>query len=342
MKLTKKLLVWALLFIISFLNLSSINCALATDSVVGTFDGALQHVMWDHSTDLTSDAVREWVWWKMFNEQVIALIWYAIDVFIAIWVAVALIWAYKIMVSDKEDSNKEWMKMVMFWVLWVIIMVSAKFLANALVWDDGVISGNIKDAEVIVSRGEPGIVWLDWINFASQLYDKIVYPFIKIALYLVVWFLFFVTVAKVITYVTSTDDSTKKKAWWVIIRTVVWILIIMWAKQVVESIMWKQDSVTNPNNAKILADIWSHFTDIGSIPLIAQIINRVMWLTMLVILILIIVQAYRIFAKPDDSENRKRLWKTIVYIIIWVLVIWAAYAISTALVVNKLWEVGLI
>lgn len=340
MKSTKNLLVWTLLFIISFLNFSSISYVLAAPDVVDRYDGSLTHVMGDHAGDLTADAIDDWVNGDAFNKQVIALIWYAIDVFIAIWVAVALIWAYKIMVSDKEDSSKDWMKMVLFWILWVIIMVSAKFIANGLVWNNGVISGNITDAVGAVSD-TPGIVWLNWIRLASQLYDKILYPFIKIALYLVVWVLFFITVAKVVTYVTSTDDTTKKKAGWVIIRTVIWILIIMWAKQVVESIMWKQETVTNPNNAKLLSDIWSHITDFGSIPLIAQIINRVMWLTMLAILILIIIQAYSIFTKPDDSETRKKMGKTILYIVIWVLVIWAAYAISTVLVVNKLWEVGL-
>ncbi len=341
MKLTKKLLVGTLLFIISFLNFSSISYVLAAPGVVDTYSSSLEHIMGKHAGDLTADAVSESVNGEAFNEQVIALIWYAIDVFIAIWVAIALIWAYKIMVSDKEDSSKDWMKMVLFWILWIIIMVSAKFIANGLVWDNGVISGNINDAGVVVTNGEPGIIWLNWIRLASQLYDKILYPFIKIALYLVVWVLFFITVAKVVTYVTSTDDTTKKKAGWVIIWTVVWILIIMWAKQVVESIMWKQETVTNPDNAKMLSDIWSHFTDFGSVPLIAQIINRVMWLTMLAILILIIIQAYSLFTKPDDSENRKKIWKTILYIVIWVLVIWAAYAISTVLVVNKLWEVGL-
>lgn len=323
MKLTKKLLVGTLIFIISFLNFSSISYVFAESGIVKTFSDPLSQVIETHSEDFENDAVKEKRWWDMFNTQVIALIWYAIDVFIAVWIAIALIWSYKIMVSGKEETSKDWMKMVLYWVLWIIIMVSAKFLANGLVWDNGIIT-DIDDS-----------TWINWIRFASNLYNKILYPFIKIALYLVVWVLFFMTVAKVVTYVTSTDDSTKKKAGWVIIWTVIWILIIMWAKQVVESIMWKQDTVIN-QYATRLDKIWSHFTDFGSIPLIAQVINRVMWLTMFAIIILIIIQAYNLFTKPDDSESRKKIGKTILYIVIWVLVIGAAYAISTALVVNKL------
>ena len=52
--------------------------------------------------------------------------------------------------------------------------------------------------------------------------------------------------------------------------------------------------------------------------------------------VLIIIQAYRIFAKPDDEKNMGALKKTILYILIWILVIGASYAISTVLVVNKL------
>lgn len=339
MKLVKGLLFGFVLFVISFLNFLPISYTLANKSIVDTYTSSLSKTMGKHGGDLTDDAIREWTNGDAFNKQVIILIWYVIEIFIAIWVAVALFWSYKIMVSDKEDSSKDWIKMVLFWILWIIIMVSAKFLANSLVWDEGIISNNIQVWDVIISYENPAIVWFNWIKFASQLYGKIVYPFIKIALYLVVGVLFFITVAKVITYVTSTDDSAKKKAWWIIIWTVIWILIIMWAKQIVESIMWKQSTVAdweNLSNATQLSDIWNHITDFESIPLVAQVINWVMWLTMLIILILIIIQAYRIFSKPDDPKNRETMKKTILYIIIWVLVIWAAYAISTVLVVNRI------
>lgn len=322
----KKVLFSGILSIALALNLLAVF-PVSAQSLVDTYNGSISEVISSHNWDLTADAVEEWKWWKMFNKQVIALIWYAIDIFIAIWIAIALIWAYKIMVSDKEESSKDWLKMIIFWILWIVIMVSAKFLANGLVWEGGIVSDIDNNT------------WLNWIKFASQLYNKLLYPFIKIALYLVVWVLFFMTVAKVITFVTATDDSTKKKAGGVIIWTVVWILIIMWAKQVVESIMWKQSSVTDREKlswATKLSDIWNHITDFGSIPLIAQIINRVMWLTMFAIIVLIIIQAYRIFAKPDDEKNMGALKKTILYILIWILVIGASYAISTVLVVNKL------
>lgn len=82
--------------------------------------------------------------------------------------------------------------------------------------------------------------------------------------------------------------------------------------------------------------MWSQILQFGSVPIISQVINWVMWLTMLIVLVLVIVQAYKMFAKPDDPKNRESLKKTLLYIIIWVLVIWASYIISNVLVVNNI------
>ena len=101
MKLIKKVLIYWVLSVVMLINFLTISPALAKDSdLAKTYQGAISETIGDH-TDLTAEAV-DWVWWEVFNKQVVTLIWYAIDVFIAIWVAVALIWAYKIMVSNKE------------------------------------------------------------------------------------------------------------------------------------------------------------------------------------------------------------------------------------------------
>jgi hypothetical protein len=173
------------------------------------------------------------------------------------------------------------------------------------------------------------------MRFVSSLYEDLLYPFIKVALYFVIGILFFMMVWKVVAFVTATDDSVKKKAGWVIIRSVIWILIVMWAKQLVESVMWKQAQVLNQEAAWIDEQRPESILDFGSIPIVTQVINWVMWLTMLAILVLILIQWYKMFTKPDDPKTRESLKKTLLYIIIWVLVIWAAYAISSVLVINN-------
>ena len=324
MKRFKKLLLALSLFTLWFINVFGLCWVYAQNpgdrysEAIGITidDNTSRSALLGNETDKQSGA-------DVLNDQVLKIINFIINIFIVVWIMVAFFWAYEIMFSSKEDATKDWMKYVAFWVLWIIIMVSAKFLAYALVWNNGAISSN---------------VWIDdpnWIMLASDIYEKILFPFIKIVLYLVVWALFFMMVAKIVGFVTSTDDAAKKKAWGMIIWTVIWILIIMWAKQIVEAVMGKQEKVLQSNNWRI-DGMWDRLTEFWSVLLIAQVINWVMWLTMFVILVLIIIQAYKMFTKPDDPKNMESLKKTLLYIIIWVLVIWASYAISSILVVNRL------
>ncbi len=333
MKTIKKLLN---IFIFSFVLLINIGPIHNLTFAESPYDAALQKTT---NSESLHSAINWWdvvndpnlKWSDLFNEQVNQIIGYIIDIFIVIWIAIAFIGGYKIMTSDKEETLKEWIRLVAFGVLWIIIMVSAKFLATSLVWDNGIITEEFANENI--NKTPNGI------QFADNLYNKIMYPFIKIILYFVVWALFFVMAGKVIWFVMATDDGTKKKAWWIIIWSIVWILIVMWAKQIVESVMWNQADVLRENATWI--SWWDvewmgwQLLDFQSIPLIAQIINRVMGLTMFAILVLIIIQWYKIFTKPDDPNTVKWLKKAILYIIIWVLVIGAAYVISNALVINK-------
>ena len=320
-----------MLFIISFANLSVFSLVWAQETI-NPYKSVLNTTLKSGSLESVEfwDVVTGEKWADLFNDQILVLVKYVIYAFIVVWIAVAFFWGYKIMTSNKEEDMKEWLRLVIFGVLWIIIMVSAEFLATSLVWNDGLIRTEFAG----LGDDDP-----NWVQVAELLYNKVMFPFIKIALYLVVWALFFMMAAKVVSYVVSTDDTAKKKAWWTIIWCVVWILIVMMSKQVVEAVMWKQQTVLN-KEATMFAWwdlwIWEEIMDFGSIPLIAQIINWAMWLTMFVLLVLIVIQWYKMFTKPDDPKNRESLKKTLLYILIWVLVIGAAYVISNALVVDKL------
>ena len=342
MKRIKKALLAFTLLVFGLPNLCVFNLVLASNSPYDNVIKTTIHtpktgaVGWSLESVISNpeDIITDEVWGELVNEQVKQVIWYAINVFIIVWIAIAFIGGYKIMTSNTEDSMKEWIRFLVFGILWIIIMVSANFLAEWLVWDGGIINGQFG-----VQEGEPS-----WIAIAKNVYERLMYPFIKMALYLVVWALFFMMATKVITFVISTEETAKKKAWWIILRCLIWILIVMWSKQIVESVMWKQEKVLNEQATWITAEassskwIGNPITEFESIPLIAQVINWAMWLAMFVIVVLIIIQGYRMFTKPDDPENRKRLKKTMLYIIIWVVVIWASYVVSNLLVVNGFTE----
>lgn len=241
-------------------------------------------------------------------------------VIIAAGIAVALFGAYKMMTSDKEEAVKEGMRLVMYGVLGIIIISSAKFLANTLV--DGVILDNMSTA------------WgLNGLTMAESLYEKIFFPFIKLAIYLSVGILFFILAARVFTFLTSSDEWVRKKAWGMIARTVIWILIILAAKQVVEAIFGAREKVIN-QNAEDLGDIGTGIFEVSSIPIVYQVINWVMALATLVVLVLIIFQTIQMLTKPDDPEIPKRIKKTLIYVAIWVVVIGAGYVISNVLLIN--------
>lgn len=327
MKIIKRILLSSILSLFGLVNLSIFNTASAQSvyndvlsKTVNSWSLASAINWWDVVTDAT--------WADLFNRQIMNIMGYIIDIFIVVWIIMAFIGWYKIMMSSEEKSLKEWINLILFGVIWIIIMVSARFLAEWLVWDNGIITDEFTS---LSDDNQP-----NWVDFAAALYSKILYPFIKIVLYFAVWFLFFMMVWRVFGYVTSTDDSVKKKALWVIIRCIVWILIIMWSKQLVEAVMWKQNEVLNSNAEWISDQTNGSILNFGSIPLVTQVINRVMWLTMFIVLVLILIQWYKMFTKPDDPKNRESLKKTLLYVIIWVLVIWAAYAISNVLVINNI------
>ena len=311
------------------LNLFSFNYVLANEEVESSpYDGVLGATIEGTSIESAiNNDVEDGKWSDLFTKQIRSLIWYAIDIFIVVGIAMAFLGGYKIMTSNSEDKMKEWIRYVVFGVLWIIIMMSANFLAEWLVWNGGIISTQWPSGEA-----NP-----NWVIVAKQVYEKLMFPFIKVALYLVVGALFFIMAAKVITFVISTEEAAKKKAWWIILWCVIWIFVVLWSKQIVEAVMGKQSKVLNVAATWIewwTGGMWNHLEEFNSIMLISQIINWAMWLAMFAVVVLIIIQAYRMFTKPDDPKNRDRLKKTMLYVIIWVLVIWASYVISNVLVLN--------
>jgi hypothetical protein len=86
--------------------------------------------------------------------------------------------------------------MIIVGVVGIILIVSAKFIGNTLVKD---VIGEATDK-------------LTGIAIAERLYDKLLLPFLKIAMYLSMGFLFFVLAARVFSFMTSSDEGIKKKA----------------------------------------------------------------------------------------------------------------------------------
>lgn len=239
-----------------------------------------------------------------------------LSVFVAIFISI--LGLYKIMISEDEKSLQSVKWLITRGVIGIVLILSAKFIwftfYNEILetWE---ISSDFKAVQV-----------------AGKLFDLILRPLLKLGFYIMMWVLFIILLLRVFTFVTASLEEVKKKAGQTIVATVVWLLVIMTAKQLVEWIYGKQDEV--------LAGDWS-VSDVGTaifsdinIPIIYTIIKRLMGLTWFIILLLIILYAYQILINPTNEWNIKRVRKYLLYSLLGLLVVGACYLIVNLLIIN--------
>jgi hypothetical protein len=124
---------------------------------------------------------------------------YLIPIVITLGIIVAFIGAYKMMTSDKEDAIKDGGRLVLYGVIGIIVMTAAYWLSHTLV--DTVIQGTLTDKAS-----------LNGLEMAQRLYEQIMLPFLKLAIYLSAGILFFILAGRVVYFINSNDDGVRKKA----------------------------------------------------------------------------------------------------------------------------------
>lgn len=234
---------------------------------------------------------------------------------IILWILSAILWFYKIMFSSDDKAIKEWTNYIIYWVIGIILIMSAKFIGQ-----------NVFDL-ITPASGQ-----IKWYEIASWLYDKIIYPFIKFAIYLVLGAMFVILVSRVITFLFGSDSDAQKKAWTLIAWNVIAMLIIIWAKQIVEAIYGKQLAVVK--DITNLWDVWSWILADRNIPILYQIINYALGIASLVILVIIIIQTIKLLTKPDDPAQIKNIKNSLLYMFIWILILGAWYLIVNFAIIN--------
>lgn len=252
---------------------------------------------------------------NFIRENIINLL---IPIIIVVWVIVAVIWFYKMMFSDSEEWTKEWSKYIIRWMVGIVVMMSSWYLANTVLFENILAWGNIQT--------------FNGIQVAEILYEQAVFPFIKIAMYLAMWVLFIIVALRVLSYLTNPSEEVRKQAITLIAWNVIGILIILASKQIVELIYGQQADVME-QTAQDLWDIGSGILS-GNLPILYTVINRIMWLSAFVILIIIILQTYQLLVNPTDEETMGKIKKNFLYITIGILVIWSGYVITNFLIIN--------
>lgn len=245
----------------------------------------------------------QWLQNLVFNKIMNVLV----PIIIVVGILSAILGFYKLMFSSDENAVKEGTRYVIFGIIGIIVIVSARFIGQ-----------NVYDLLVVDE--------IVWSNIASWLYDKIIYPFIKFAIYLVLGAMFVILVSRVITFIFGSDADAQKKAGTLIGRNVISMLLIIGAKQIVEAIYGKRTDVIN-ENATNLWEIGSGILADKNIPILYQIINYALWIASLVILVIIVIQTIKLLTKPDDPAQVKSIKNSLLYMFIGILVLGAGYLI---------------
>ena len=257
----------------------------------------------------------EWALWTQWLQNFVfdTLMNVLVPLIIIIGILSAILGFYKLMFSGEDTARKEGIKYILFGVLGIIIIVSAKFL-----WQ------NIYD---ILSVHD-----LKGVEVAQSLYNTILYPFIKFAIYLVLGVMFIILVSRVITFLFGSDSDAIKKSWTIIGWNVIAMLIIIWAKQIVELVYGKQADVVK--EATNLWEIGTWVLADKNIPLLYQIINYALGIASLVILVVIIFQTIKLLMKPDDPAQIKSIKNSLLYMFIGILIIGLGYLIVNFAIIN--------
>ncbi len=243
----------------------------------------------------------------------------AVPLIITLGILIAILWFYKLLFSSEEKAIGEWVKYISYWLIWIVLIMSAKFIANTLYTD----------------VFNTGILWygsVEWYQMAQKLYENLLFPFIKMAMYIVLGVLFVILLSRTISFVFGSDEDTRKKSWTIIVWNVLGMIIIIGAKQVIEFIYWKQADVV-----KAVSNLWEIGTGIlanKNLPLIYEIVNWAMGLAALVILIMVLVQAFQLLIKPDSPDSMKKIKNSLLYIFIGIVIIGTWYIITNFLIIN--------
>lgn len=159
------------------------------------------------------------------------------------------------------------------------------------------------------------------------------FPFIKFTMYFIIGILFVLALLRTIQLVMSTKDDMKQKAITIIQRNAFGIIIIIFAKELIEAIYGTQAEVVN-SNAQSLGQIGSGVLANKDIPFVYTVINWGMSLLAIFIVVMIIVQAIQLLSNPTDEATQKKMRKNVIYTLIGLVIMGTAYVVTNFLIIK--------
>ncbi len=282
----------------------------------GRFDTALDRSIEPIQTNLDVAELQIWPG-AVFNFIVDKALGVVVPLVIVTGIVVAMLWFYKLMFADGDEEMKTGINYIVWGMVGIVVMMSANYITNII--SDGVFSGG-------------DLSTFSGVNAVQIIYDNIVFPFLKMAIYLVIGVMFVMLLTRVFKFILSPSEDIKKQSVTIIVWNVVAILIILMAKQLVEFVYGKKDDILN-QNAQNLGELGTWVLT-NNLPILYSVINRVLGLTAFIILVLIIIQSYMLLTKPDDEEALGKIKNTIWYSALGLVVIGTGYVITNFLLFN--------
>lgn len=240
---------------------------------------------------------------------------------IAASILVVVLWLYDIMFSGKDEIEK-WFQYIVYGVLGIIIIQSAKFITSTYL---GILKNVVPYDSVLWGK-------TSFAQSAYEVYNQLLMPFISLFMYVVIGVLFVILLVHVMRFITSSEEDVAAKAKTIMISNVVWIMVILLAKTMVEAIYGKQAEVLK--TAKDIGDVWSWILAWADFSIVFSIVNYVLWFLWLIILILIIVQTYQLLVNPTSEELIKKTKTNLLYIVIGLAIIAGAYVIVNFVIIQ--------
>lgn len=242
---------------------------------------------------------------------------YIFPLVIVLTILTAIFGFMEIMLSDTEDKRKKWTDYFIWWIIWIIIFTSAEFIFNGFYGIMQTLKGG-----GISTRNE----------VADDVYAEIAFPLLKLAMYLLMSWLFIILLVKSIQFVVNPSDKAADQWKNIILSAAIWIIVISLAKTLVEAVYNKEADITassiGQNGApKIFVGKWILNIDTNSYQTIFTIINYFLWLIAFIVLCIIIYQAYLMLFNSNTDDGIKKMRKNILYIFWWLVLIGLSYLI---------------
>ncbi len=238
---------------------------------------------------------------------------------IFVGILLGILGLYELLGSTKEDAQKKWFNYILRWALWIIVIISANFLANTLV-----------NGWIFVYDAQRQLVGT---LSAQRIYQRLMFPFLKFFMYLAIGILFILALIRTVGMLMDSKPDSSKQAKTIILRNAIWILVIIFAKQIIEVVYGREQDVVSATATNLWQIGTGVLTD-KQLPFVYTVINYIISFVGFFLLIMIVIQAVQLLMNPTDEATQKKMRTNFIYILIWLVIMWTAYVVTNFLIVK--------